>query len=91
MVGVSLLFIVARLVLAQRYRLRFTLSDIFIIFAWVAFVARGILDILLDRLGFFSLGKMFKDGFSFNNINSDPSKNMLAMEVGTSESCMAYF
>ena len=56
-----------------------TLSDAFVVLAWLAFVSCCACDIRLNQLGLFAPGQTYEN--SLTDINPDPSKSVEALKV----------
>lgn len=79
MVSVALLFVGLRGYLRMRRRQNPTLSDLFIVLAWLAFMACCICDTRLNQLGLFAPGRTYE--MKLTTVNSDPDKMVETLQV----------
>jgi hypothetical protein len=79
LVGVAFAFLALRVYVRVLRQQRPMLSDAFVFFAWLAFVACCVCDTRLNQLGLFAPGKTYE--MALININEDPEKTIEALKV----------
>lgn len=75
----ALVFICLRVYVKTLRRQEFSLSDFFIILAWIAFVACCACDTRLNQLGLFAPGRTYEQKLII--VNPDPEKSIEALKV----------
>jgi hypothetical protein len=79
LVGVALVFVCLRGYVRIMQRQRPTLSDVFVVLAWLAFVSCCACDLLLNQLGLFAAGRTYDQPLT--TINEDPRLTIQALKV----------
>jgi len=78
-VAAALIFVSLRGYIRIYRRERPTLSDGFVLLAWLSFVSCCACDIRLNQLGLFQPGRTYE--MALTTINSDPDLNIEALKV----------
>jgi hypothetical protein len=79
LVVAALAFLCLRGYVRIMQRQRPTLSDLFIVLAWVSFVSCCACDIQLEKLGLFETGRAYDEPLT--TINEDPELTIQALKV----------
>lgn len=77
--SIALVFICLRVYVKILRHQKFTLSDFFIILAWLAFVACCACDIELNKLGLFAPGRTYEQ--KLITVNTDRGNTIEALKV----------
>jgi hypothetical protein len=79
LVSITLVFILLRIYVRFHTRKPFSMSDVFVILAWIAFASCCTCDIKLNEYGLFSPGRTYND--SLITLNSDPNVVVQGLKV----------